>query len=404
MKRTALFVAVALAASHAFGADANPKVAPVAAAAAVPAAGKVAPAADAESTRAELAELRTQMQELSRRMAKLSGDLGDVGPRAYAYRYVGDPDRGMIGVVLAKDEHGLRVSAVTPGGPASKAGIRNGDVIMRVRDLDGPSGDSASFLNEALRNLKVGQEVKLVVLREGKTSEIAVKAERREPYNFTAAFGGDMGDPGSLPPDFDKHIQEGVEMATRQAERAVQKAQLNQEQAVHIAEHATESAQRAMQRVRMSMPWWGLNLASLNPELGHYFGKDKGALVMSADADALPGLRGGDVITSVAGEPVVRAEDALRALRDQPSGKDVAIKLMRDRKVLALNIKAPEFKSIFSMPPMPPMPATPPAPPPPPSVRSQPTPPAPPAAPMAAPAPVPAPPPVPAAPGSDDDG
>jgi hypothetical protein len=102
-----------------------------------------------------------------------------------------------------------------------------------------------------------------------------------------------------------------------------------------------------------------LNLAPVNPELGRYFGTDKGALVISADNASLPGVRGGDVITSVAGETVNRPEDALRALRDQPSGKDVAIKLMRDHKTLALNVKAPEFKSIFGAPPMPPMPPAP---------------------------------------------
>ena len=65
------------------------------------------------------------------------------------------------------------------------------------------------------------------------------------------------------------------------------------------------------------MPWWGLNLAPLNADLGHYFGTDKGVLVIAADNDSLPGIRAGDVITNVAGETVNRPEDALRALRDQ---------------------------------------------------------------------------------------
>ena len=60
-----------------------------------------ADAAKTEEARKELAELRTQMQELSRKMAALSSELGEGGPRSYAYRYIGDPDRAMIGVVLA---------------------------------------------------------------------------------------------------------------------------------------------------------------------------------------------------------------------------------------------------------------------------------------------------------------
>ncbi|HEY0231292.1 MAG TPA: PDZ domain-containing protein [Dokdonella sp.] len=378
MKRTLLFVALAFAAPLACAAANEPKSAAAADANAATAATPTPPGVDAGAARAELAELRTQMQELSRKMAKLSGELGDVGPRAYAYRYIGNPDRGMIGVVLAKDEHGLRVTAVTPGGPAAKAGIRNGDVILKVRgDLEGPSGDSAKFLNDALRNLKVDQEVILVVQRDGKPAEIKVKAERREPYNFADAFGAEMGADGKLPADFNERMRAVVEQATHQAEvsakereqiRAdVERARAEARQAQKETGRAQIEAQRAARdaerEMRRAMPWWGLNLAPVNPELGRYFGTDKGALVISAENAALPGLRGGDVITSVAGEPVNRPEDALRALRDQPAGKDVPIKLMRDHKTLALNVKAPEFKSIFGVPPMPPMPPTPATPP-----------------------------------------
>ncbi|MCB1576055.1 MAG: hypothetical protein KDI81_01585, partial [Xanthomonadales bacterium] len=38
------------------------------------------------------------------------------------------------------------------------------------------------------------------------------------------------------------------------------------------------------------MPWWGLNLASLNPDLGRYFGTDSGVLVLSASRNALKEL------------------------------------------------------------------------------------------------------------------
>jgi hypothetical protein len=117
--------------------------------------------------------------------------------------------------------------------------------------------------------------------------------------------------------------------------------------------------------LHITMPWWGLNLAPLNADLGHYFGTDKGVLVIAADNDSLPGIKAGDVITSIAGTTVNRPEDALRALRDQDTGKEVPIKLLRDRKTLALNMKAPEFKSIFNMrmaPPAPPAPVALPAP------------------------------------------
>ena len=302
----------------------------------------------------QLDQMREQMRELSRKMADLSIKLGDVGPRTYAFRYLGDPDRGMIGVVLAPDKKGLRVAAVTPGGPADKAGVHDGDVITAVdgKALAGEDG------GDALHDLKIGQGVKLAILHDGKSREVALKAERREPFAFSDAFGKG----GLLPPDFDQRMQ----------------------MKVHDAMHR---ANDGMRELRLLTPWWGLNLAALNPDLGGYFGTDQGVLVLSADADAYKGLKSGDVLQEVGGHAVKRPEDALRLLRDAPAGSEVKMQVLRQRKPVTLSVKAPEFKGIFVPPPPPPMPPAPPdmpAPPAPPAVpapRAMPAPPAPPAPP-----------------------
>jgi PDZ domain len=347
--------------------------------------------ADAER---ELGAMRDQMRELSRKMADLSVKLGDVGPRSYAYRYIGDPQRGMLGVVLAPAKQGVRISGVTPGGPAEKAGVRNSDVLVAI---DGKSVEHSEDAMEKLRDLKIEQSVRLTVLRDGRNNDITVKAERREPYNFAYAFGNDLPDsaaePGdmdfpapALGHDFDKYIHEQVERAMRQA----QTAELNAER---IAERASSQAERALARLHISTPWWGLNLASLNPDLGGYFGTDKGVLVLSAD-ESLKELKPGDVLQQVAGERVERPEDALRLLRELPAGSEVKVQVLRQRKSLTLNMKAPEFHGIFV--PRPPLPPPPPPPPP-----AAPVPPAP-VARIAAP-PAPPPPPAPPAPPQHND-
>ena len=312
----------------------------------------------------ELEQMRGQMRELSRKMADLSMKMGDVGPRTYAFRYLGDPDRGMIGVVLAPDKNGLRVDAVTPGGPADKAGVRDGDVLTAV-DGKKLAGEEAG---DALHDLKIGQGVKLTLMHDGKSREVALKAERREPFVFSDAFGKG----GLLPPDFDHRIQLKVHDAMR---------------------HAGEG----MHALNLLTPWWGLNLAPLNPDLGGYFGTDKGVLVLSADADAYKGLKSGDVLQDVGGHAVNRPEDALRLLRDAPAGSEVKMQVLRQRKPVTLSLKAPEFKGIFVPPPPPAPPAPPamPAPPAPPTPAALPTP-------RAMPAP-PAPPAPPPPPPSDDD-
>ena len=347
----------------------------------------------AAEARAELAELRSQMQDLSRRMPELSIELGDAGPRAYAYRYIGDADRAIIGVVLATEGKRVRIGAVTPGSPAARAGLRNGDVITAINGklVDGADKEEAlDSARDLLADLKQDQKVTIAYLRGNQRGEAALTAERRKAWTWPALMAEDGDGESLLPKDFEERMQREVERAQRDVERSLrdkERMRADMERAreamaridMKEVRDAMEEGRRAMRR---AMPWWGLNLAPVNRDLGRYFGTEQGALVISADADSLPGLRAGDVITGVGKETVARPEDALRALRDQPAGKEVAIRVMRERKALALTLKAPEFKSIFNLPPEPPVPPVPPVAP----------------APRAAPAPAPAPAAVPAPP------
>ena len=304
------------------------------------------PSGDLAQERRDLAQMREEMREMSRKMAQLQAKMGEVGPRTYAYRYLGDPDSGMVGIVYDSEKQGLRVKGVTPGGPAEKAGIKHDDVITAV---DGKPLAGDEDADERLHDLKIGQKLKLTVLRDGKKSDIDVTAERREPFNFGFAFGDDgdvMFGPGHrpvLPADFDRKIRDRVDMAMRHAD------------------DAGEHARHALEHLHFSMPWWGLNLTSLNADLGSYFGTDKGVLVLSADEEGMKGLKSGDVLQEVAGQRVERPEDALRLMREQPTGSDVKVQVLRQHKALTLSVKAPEYKGIFIPPP--PAPPAPPAPP-----------------------------------------
>src|SRR5262249_24761462 len=147
--------------------------------------------------------------------------------------------------------------------------------------------DSEKKARALLADLKDGQKVTIDYLRDGKKNSVTVTAERREAWNWPQFMNQDPDHP-FLPKDFNERIRADVERAQREAERV---AERNQKQVQQQVERATREATREAERdamkhtrdIRLAMPWWGLNLAPLNADLGRYFGTDKGVLVIAAD-------------------------------------------------------------------------------------------------------------------------
>jgi len=65
-----------------------------------------------------------------------------------------------------KEQRGALVASVTPGGPAEKAGLKAGDVIIR---FDGKKVTEMRRLPRIVAETAVGREAEVVVLREGRT-------------------------------------------------------------------------------------------------------------------------------------------------------------------------------------------------------------------------------------------
>lgn len=72
-------------------------------------------------------------------------------------------------------ESGALVSEVTKDGPAEKAGVKPGDIIM---EFDGKQIQEMNSLPRYVASTPVGKKVKLKVLRDGKTVELTAKIER----------------------------------------------------------------------------------------------------------------------------------------------------------------------------------------------------------------------------------
>ena len=125
---------------------------------------------------------------------------------------VGHPVRGWLGVriqqvtadiaesVGLKEVTGAMVAGVNDGGPADKAKIRNGDIIIR---FNGQDVKDMPALPRAVAETEVGKEVPIVVWRDGKEITVTAKlAEKPSDAQLAAADApGKGGDAVAKPAD-----------------------------------------------------------------------------------------------------------------------------------------------------------------------------------------------------------
>jgi putative serine protease PepD len=88
-------------------------------------------------------------------------DVRDYANQIIAHGRVIDTHRAYLGIRIGPTNAGVYVGSVTPGGPASKAGIKVGDVITAV---DGKPTPTPDVLGTALAAKKPGQVVTLSIL------------------------------------------------------------------------------------------------------------------------------------------------------------------------------------------------------------------------------------------------
>jgi len=72
---------------------------------------------------------------------------------------------------------GARVTKVNPRGPAERAGIKENDVVVKVGDR---TVNSLDELTVAVRQLKVGQDAPIDVLRDGRRITLTIKPDARK--------------------------------------------------------------------------------------------------------------------------------------------------------------------------------------------------------------------------------
>ncbi|ALN56424.1 peptidase [Lysobacter enzymogenes] len=305
--------------------------------------------------------------------------------------------RPQLGVILAPDARsGVSILAVTPGSAAARAGLHSGDRLLAVdgRKIAGADGEARlGNARELLGALKLGQPARILYQRGKQEATLEVEPQAGERVMMFRNADGSryVLNTEMRSMRIDRDGRAGV------GEAGVAVAPGLRTEIYRIGPDLDCAGNDKDKRAACNMPliseamrWNGLNLASVDPKLGRYFGAQRGVLVISAPLE-LKGLEAGDVIQSVDGRAVDTPREAMDALRGKREGAQVEIGYLRDRANAKLKLTVP--KAVAWVPPPPP-----PAPPAPPAPPTAPVPPAPAVAPPAPPAPPPPPPPPPAPP------
>jgi membrane-associated protease RseP (regulator of RpoE activity) len=281
----------------------------------------------------QLADARARLDAAARDVAKLSEQLyGDQEMQVFKFVH-GGPSGAMLGVNIGgsrERDEGVEVVGVSPDGPAERAGLRAGDVILAVNGQalkKSGEGSPAHHLVSFMRTVEPGQTVKVDFLRAGKRQSVDVKTTAAEP-----PMARIMRERMRAMP-----MSEGMDMPP-----------------LH----------------RMMMPeraFGALELVPVTPKLGRYFGTETGMLVVRAPGQPGLPLEEGDVLLAIGGRTPENPGQAFRILNSYEPGEKVKLGILRNRKRMEIEATVPPRGGPMGQPrpPMPPAPSAPPQPAPP---------------------------------------
>ncbi len=284
---TVLALCLSLGASAAFAADGLQAPPAPAATPAVP----NPPNIDEAALQARMEALRSRMEVDAQQLAALAAQMA--GPMMQRYAMFGS-GHALIGVQLGRSsgQAGAPVREVSPGGPADRAGVRAGDLIVAVDGKDVRGTDPARRVVELLRGVKPGDQVDLNVLRDGKARDFTVTARPDIEILSDSPIQLPRLPVPPVPPFRALSGWGGGPMIIRG-------------------------------------PVADMELVRLTTGLGRYFGTNTGVLVVRAPPDGALGLQDGDVILSIGGRTPIDSSHVIRILGSYDPGERITLEVLR---------------------------------------------------------------------------
>jgi serine protease Do len=205
--------------------------------------------------------------------------------------------RAQLGVWLGSAEEvggrtGVAVQQAVPGGPAERAGVRAGDVLLSLNG-EALGAEPGRRLTQLMADVEPGDTVTIVLHREGADRTVRVVTDRTR---------------------IAMALRPGVEAGRTVAE-----------------------AFRDLRPALGMFSRHGLELVDLNPGLGRYFGAEEGVLVTNvSEASSTLLLQPGDVILSIGGRTVRDPAHVRGILASYRGDEEVEIQVIRDRRTITV--------------------------------------------------------------------
>ena len=206
-------------------------------------------------------------------------------------------------------QRGVVIESVVDGTPASRAGLRTGDIVL---EYDGERVRSVMQFTRLVQETPSGRVVQAVVSRDGSRQTLSVTPEQRGLRSLN-------------------------DVVVRQRNGGV----------VRLPEGGFRFDFEGLPEVRtlLSPRQLGATVTPLSEQLEGYFGVKNGVLVSAVESNSpasAAGLRAGDIITRINGRTVEGVNDVSEAVRNTAAGAQFEIVVMREKKELTLKAQLPD--------------------------------------------------------------
>ena len=275
-----------------------------------------------DTLREEMRQLERQLGHERREMIFMTPRAGEA-PMAFSIA-MGRPRLGVIVKTdrdAATDSIGAVLEAVTPEGPAAKAGLQSGDIVVTFNGqrLSSATGSPGEQLIELAGEMEEGDTVRIAIRRGKEAKTVTVVPKKVDDLAYAFGYGG-------------------------MADSAMNRAQRALERTMVLAPRAEMQGRMdpMVWSVRESARWSDMELTTLDANLGGYFGTTEGLLVVRAPKDSLLGLKSGDVILRIGGRVPSSPSHATRILRSYEPGDEVRIEVMRSKRQTEVKAVVPQ--------------------------------------------------------------